>query len=158
MMDIGYFYGYLFNMIEVIYADKKPAIRKQNNKEEIYCIIRKRWLLLTPEEWVRQNFLIYLTEVKNYPIALIAVEKQFIVSEVKKRFDILVFDKLTNPKIIIECKEMSIRINENVFHQVLSYYSAIQSSYIIITNGTHTLGFKRNQQDIIPITEIPDWQ
>lgn len=145
-------------MIDVIYGDKKPAIRNQNNKEEIFCLVRKRWLKLTPEEWVRQNFLIYLTEVKKYPLALIAVEKQFIVSEVKKRFDILVFDKLTNPKIIIECKEMNIRINENVLHQALSYYSTIQSSYLIVTNGNHTVGFERKQQEIIPINEIPDWQ
>src|ERR1700712_1986682 len=98
-------------MIKVIYPKKKPAIKTENGKEYIFCIIRKKWLLVTPEEWVRQNFLNYLTEILKYPASLIAVEKQLMVGEMKKRFDIIVY-KDALPFIIIECKEMNVPLSE----------------------------------------------
>ena len=141
-------------MIKVEYPEKKPVIRHDNNGEEIFCMIRKKWLLLTPEEWVRQNFLLYLTEVLNYPNELIAVEKQFAISEVKKRFDIVVYNNLMDPIIIVECKEMNTPISKSTFQQVLQYYTVIQSRFIIVTNGNTTVGFERienNLQEIIKI-------
>lgn len=141
-------------MIKVEYPEKKPVIRHDNNGEEIFCMIRKKWLLLTPEEWVRQNFLLYLTEVLKYPSSLIAVEKQFAISDVKKRFDIVVYNNLMDPIIIVECKEMNTPISKSTFQQVLQYYTVIQSRFIIVTNGNTTVGFERienNLQEIIKI-------
>ena len=141
-------------MIKVEYPEKKPVIRHDNNGEEIFCMIRKKWLLLTPEEWVRQNFLLYLTEVLKYPSSLIAVEKKFAISDVKKRFDIVVYNNLMDPIIIVECKEMNTPISKSTFQQVLQYYTVIQSRFIIVTNGNTTVGFERienNLQEIIKI-------
>jgi len=141
-------------MIEIEYPQKKPVIRQKNNSEEILCMIRKKWLLLTPEEWVRQNFLLYLTEVLKYPSALIAVEKQFALSDVKKRFDIVVYNNLMNPIIIVECKEMNTPISKSTLQQVMQYYTVIQSRFILVTNGNNTVGFERignNLQEIVKV-------
>ena len=141
-------------MIEIQYPKKKPVIRHNNNGEEIFCMIRKKWLQLTPEEWVRQNFLLYLTEVLKYPSSLIAVEKQFAISDVKKRFDIVVYNNLMDPIIIVECKEMNTPISKSTFQQVLQYYTVIQSRFIIVTNGNTTVGFERIENNLQEIMKI----
>jgi len=136
--------------IVIPYSKTKPFIRKTSDREEVFCKIRKRWLLLTPEEWVRQNFLIYLTDVLNYPSSLIAVEKQLIVNQQKRRFDIAF--------LIVECKEMEVSINEKVIQQVLEYYSVVQSDLMLVTNGNSTFGFRRIGDSLIPIDGIPGFE
>ena len=93
-------------MIKIEYPPYQPEIKKEQDKEFIFDAFRKRWILLTPEEWVRQNFLQYLVRVKNYPASLIAVEKELRLGEMKKRFDIVVYDAGSRPWMLVECKEM----------------------------------------------------
>jgi len=145
-------------MIAVKYPDKKPSIAVKDGTEKIFCLSRKKWLVLTPEEWVRQNFLLYLIEVLKYPISLIAVEKQIYVGEVKKRFDIVVFDNCALPIILIECKEMEIALNASVLQQALNYHSSFQSQFIVITNGIHTVGFENKGSHIEEIHELMPFQ
>jgi hypothetical protein len=142
-------------MINVIYPSEKPTIRSIGGNEEIFCLVRKRWMLLTPEEWVRQNFLLYLIDALHYPVALIAVEKQLHINQLKKRFDIVVYKNTMEPSIIVECKEMAVKLSENTLQQVLQYYTVLQSGFIIITNGNFTFGFKRVGDELVPIDEIP---
>jgi hypothetical protein len=133
-------------MIQITYPTQKPAIKATNGKEYIFCIIRKRWFIITPEEWVRQNFLLFLIHELLYPASLIAVEKQLQLAEVKKRFDIIIY-KDAIPYIIIECKEMNVPLSESTLHQVLNYNTSIQASIMIITNGNYCKAFeKRNNQ------------
>ena len=99
-------------------------------------------MVLTPEEWVRQNFLLYLTEVLGYPKKLIAVEKQIKLSAVNKRFDIVVFDQNALPQIIVECKQMNEELSETSLHQVLRYNSFVSAPIILITNGLYAIGYK----------------
>jgi hypothetical protein len=94
-------------MIRIEYPSRKPAIRETGGKEQIFCMIRKRWVFLSPEEWVRQNILLYLSEVMHYPASLIAVEKQVAVAGMMKRFDLVVY-KNDSPFMVIECKEMNV--------------------------------------------------
>ena len=141
-------------MIQINYPEKKPSIKREENREVIFCMVRKKWLVLTAEEWVRQNFLLYLTETLNFPLALIAVEKQIVLSEVKKRFDIVVYDKDTKPYILIECKEMDVKLSSSTLHQALNYNSKIQSRYLIITNGNHTIGFEKRGDEFVEIDEV----
>ena len=75
-------------MIIVNYPEPAFRIKQEEGKDYIFDTIRKRWLLLTPEEWVRQNFIQYLVQVKGYPLSLIAVEKELRLGELKKRFDL----------------------------------------------------------------------
>lgn len=142
-------------MIKIIYPESKPSIKKEGVQEFVFCIIRKRWILLTPEEWVRQNFLLYLTEKLQYPSSLIAVEKQMKLGDLKKRFDIIVYGKDTIPFMIIECKEMNIKLTETVLQQVLRYNTNIQARFIVITNGSHCFGFEKNSEEFDEISSMP---
>ena len=130
-------------MIKIIYPHLKPKIKTENGKEMIFCVVRKRWFVITPEEWVRQNFLLYLNEVLGYSLQIIAVEKQLKIAEVKKRFDIVIY-KNDAPYIIVECKEMNVPLSERTITQVLQYNSTIQATYIVITNGNYCMCFDKD--------------
>ncbi len=140
-------------MIKIIYPTQKPTIKTENDKEIIFCIIRKRWFLITPEEWVRQNFLLYLIEVLKYPASLIAVEKQIIMSDVKKRFDIVIY-KNSLPYIIVECKEMNVPLSESTILQVLNYNSLVQANILVITNGNYCKAFEKVKNDFVEMDFI----
>jgi hypothetical protein len=105
------------------------------NKLYIFDILRKKNVVLTPEEWVRQNFVQYLIQNKNYPKSIIAVEKQLNINNLNKRTDILIFDKNGNPDIIVECKAPSIKINQDNFDQIARYNLKLNANYLIVTNG-----------------------
>lgn len=141
-------------MIKIVYPDKKPVIKREGEKEFIFCVIRKRWMVLTPEEWVRQNFLSFLVYGMNYPASLIAVEKQLQLGDLKKRFDIVVY-KNENPFMLIECKEMNVPINQKTLDQVLRYNINLQAAYFVITNGTVCYGFKKEEAEMIGLDLFP---
>ena len=110
-------------------------IKNRENKLYIFDKIRKKDLLLTEEEWVRQNFVSYLHEDKKYPLSLIALEKQCKVNDLVKRTDILVFDKTGSPYIIVECKAPQIEISQDTFDQIARYNMKLNATYLIVTNG-----------------------
>ena len=146
-------------MIKIAYPSKKPAIRNEDGKEQVFCMIRKRWVLLTPEEWVRQNFLLYLAEVLFYPASLIAVEKQLMLNDVKKRFDIVVYDKeATRPFMLIECKEMNVSLSENVLQQAQRYNAAVQAPWLLITNGSYCAAFKKEHDRFESAEQLPSFK
>jgi hypothetical protein len=113
-------------------------VRKDKN---IYvnCLIRKKRILLTPEEWVRQHFIAYLSNNLGYSIERISVEKGLNYFGLKKRWDIVVYDREFIPKILIECKAPSIPLNKNVLLQTLNYQNKLRCKFIGMTNGiNHT--------------------
>jgi hypothetical protein len=113
-------------------------IKSSENKYFIFDIVRKKYVMLTPEEWVRQHIIHYLIQEKNYPISLIAVEKKVTVNKLTKRTDILVFNTKGNPHIIVECKAPSIKISQDAFDQIARYNLKLDANYLIVTNGlTH---------------------
>jgi hypothetical protein len=142
-------------MLTVDFPDPSFRIKKEDGKEFIFDALRKRWLLLTPEEWVRQNFVQFLTRVKDYPASLIAIEKEIWLGELKKRFDILVYGRDHKPWMMIECKEMSIPLNESVLRQALRYNISVPVSFIVITNGKQTFGWKRQNGTLEILEEFP---
>lgn len=109
---------------------------KSNEKHTlIFDNLRKKYLVLTPEEWVRQHFVHFLMEVKKYPATLIALEKQLTINNLKKRTDIVVYSKEGNPDIIVECKAPHIKINQDTFDQIARYNLKLNANYLIVTNG-----------------------
>ncbi|UAY51664.1 type I restriction enzyme HsdR N-terminal domain-containing protein [Ferruginibacter albus] len=144
-------------MIKIEYPAYQPKIKKEDNKELIFDEIRRQWIVLTPEEWVRQNFLQYLTKVKKYPASLIAIEKGLLLGELKKRTDIVVYDANTNAWMIIECKEMNVTLNEKVLQQILRYHIALPVKFLIITNGSYCFGFEKIDDRFQAIDELPAW-
>lgn len=144
-------------MIKIEYPEPAFKIKTEGDKDFVFDAMRKKWLLLTPEEWVRQNFVQYLIRTKNYPAALIALEKEIALGELKKRFDILIYDTNHQPWMMVECKAASIDINEAVLQQVLRYNISVPVKYIIITNGNITYGWVRDTE-LTVINEIPFWK
>jgi hypothetical protein len=110
-------------------------IREHGNKTEIFDNVRRKYVALTPEEWVRQHFLHYLIQEKKVPVALIAVEKTITVNRLSRRTDIVVYDRLTKPLLLVECKAPAVAITQQVFDQVVRYNLSIHAAYIVVTNG-----------------------
>lgn len=144
-------------MIKIVYPKHNFKIKKENNIDYIFDIFRKRWLVLTPEEWVRQNILQYITLDKKYPASLIAIEKEIYLGELRKRCDIVVYDRNSQPWMIIECKEMNEKLESKVMEQILRYHIALPAKYLIITNGSHCIGFEKKERQLYEINEFPDF-
>ena len=143
-------------MIKIEYPPYQPKIKKENEREFIFDKFRKRWVILTPEEWVRQNFLQYLTQTKKYPASLIAIEKEIKLGELKKRFDIVVYDADTKPWMIIECKEMNVPLDKTVLDQVLRYNISLDVPYLVITNGSYCMAMQLEKNVMKAIDTLPD--
>ena len=128
-----------------------------NSKEYLFDELRKKWILYTPEELVRQQFWKYLNQVKKYPKSLIAIEKKIEINGLNKRFDLLVFDKLGKPNIIVECKSPKVKIDQKTLDQVLSYQNKLAANFIVLTNGKNTYCIKIDLelQKVSYIKEIP---
>lgn len=141
-------------MIRIVYPDIKPAIKTEGGKELVLCLVRKKWILLTPEEWVRQNTLLYLTQTLHYPASLIAVEKKLQLGDLQKRFDIVVY-KNEKPFVLVECKEMNVPITQKTLDQVMRYNSQLQAACFVITNGTTCYGFKNDNGQLAHIEVFP---
>ena len=149
-------------MIKIEYPKYQPKIKTEGNpqgsanREMIFDEVRKRWVILTPEEWVRQNFLQYLIYIKKYPASLIAVEKEIKLGDLKKRFDIVVYDANAKPWMIIECKEMNVDLNKQVLDQVLRYNITMQVPYLVITNGSYCMAFQCINKMLNELIALPE--
>ena len=141
-------------MLKVVYPSNNFRIKKTAGKEFIFDEVRRRWVTLTPEEWVRQNFLQYMLRVKNYPGALLSVEKLVNVGELRKRCDIVVY-KDSRPWMIVECKEMNVDLNLPVLEQILRYNIGHEVQYLVITNGNSSIAFRLKGDAFIEIDELP---
>lgn len=135
-------------------------IKSSENKYFIFDIIRKKYMVLTPEEWVRQHIIHYLIAEKNYPISLIAVEKKLTINKLTKRTDILVFNAKGSPHIIVECKAPSIKITQEAFDQIARYNLKLEANYLIVTNGlTHFYAYMDLEKECYVFLEnIPKYE
>lgn len=110
-------------------------IKKKNTKYYVMDNQRKRWVILTPEEWVRQHLIQYLIREKYFPAARIAVEKQILVNELKKRCDAIVYDQSSSPLLIVECKAPHVPITQNTFDQAAVYNQVLNAPFLLVSNG-----------------------
>ncbi|WP_430907988.1 type I restriction enzyme HsdR N-terminal domain-containing protein [Maribacter sp. 2-571] len=109
--------------------------KSSENKKYIFDQIRKKFVVLQPEEWVRQHVVQFLISDKKYPISLINVEKQLRVNGIQKRYDIVVFDPNGSIRILVECKAPKIKIDQQVFDQIARYNLSLDANYLMVTNG-----------------------
>jgi type I site-specific restriction endonuclease len=110
-----------------------------NNKEQIFCEWRHRWVRLTPEEWVRQQLLHRLVEQLDYPASLIAVEQAINVGEAKKRCDAVVYDRQMNPLMVIECKAETVPLTQKTLDQAITYNRKLNVPFLMLHNGVQTI-------------------
>jgi hypothetical protein len=143
-------------MISIDYPNEPLRIEVKSGIRKVFCLVRKKWLVLTPEEWVRQHFLLYLNRVKQYPLSTISVEKLLRVGERNRRTDILVY-KDDAPFLLIECKKMDQGITTRELEQTLRYFSAVQCPYFTITNGVETHGYFKQGDALTSINALPDF-
>ena len=120
-------------------------IKKENKNNIIFDEIRKKWIILTPEEWIRQNFIKYIIS-KKYPASHINCEKVFYINRVLKRYDIVVYNSFGMVEILVECKSPNIKINKDHFDQVMRYNIELKSKRIVLTNGLENYYFKYNDK------------
>ncbi len=144
-------------MLKIEFPSYHFKFKKAGDKEYIFDESRKKWVILTPEEWVRQNFLQYLLQVKNYPGSLIAVEKEIFLNSLKKRCDIIVY-KNNIPWMIVECKEQGVKTDEQVLLQILRYNMAFPVEYLVLTNGETSFGWHRLNGTLAEMEELPGWK
>jgi hypothetical protein len=145
-------------MIQVNYPEPVFRFKEENGKEMIFDFIRKQWLLLSEEEWVRQNFIQYLIQEMKYPVSLIAVEKEILLGDLKKRFDILVYDDDHKPWMLVECKAAEITLDEKVLHQVLRYNISMPATFLVITNGHFTYAWEKMGGELKELEQMPRWK
>jgi predicted type IV restriction endonuclease len=111
------------------------SMKKENEKVYIFDEIRRKHLVCTPEEWVRQNFIKYLINQLNYPSSLISLEMPLNLNTTAKRSDIVIFDRNGNIFMIVECKAPQIKISQKTFDQAAVYNLKLMAQYLVVTNG-----------------------
>lgn len=132
-------------------------IKNNENKQYVFDEVRKKNVLLTPEEWVRQNCVQFLIHEKKYPKSLISIEKKLSINSLTKRYDIVIFNSSGEIILLVECKSPKIKISQKTFDQVAIYNLAFKSQYLMITNGlTHyfcTVDYSKNKYSFLE--ELP---
>ncbi len=122
-------------MLELNFPKYSFKLKKDNNAIYILCQIRKKYLVLTPEEWVRQHTISYLINEIKCPISMINVEKKITINTLTKRYDIIVYYPNGEVFLIVECKSPTVQLTQTVFDQISQYNSLLSSKYIMVTNG-----------------------
>ncbi len=132
-------------------------LKKDGDKKYIFDILRRKYLYLTPEEWVRQHFVNYLIVEKNYPKGLFRIEKLLHYHKMRKRADIIVCDRKGTPIVLVECKAPHVKITQDAFNQAATYNTQIKAPITIITNGLRHFCYKTDfsTQNISFIQDIP---
>jgi len=138
---------------ELKYPPFAVRVKNGDGTTMIFDVIRKKWLVLTPEEWVRQHLLNYLVTVKKYPASLIALEKEIVLNDLKKRYDVVIYNRQLQPFILIECKAPYIELDAAVAEQALRYNLNLKSQFVMITNGVADFVVDKNNN----MVELPDY-
>ncbi len=135
-------------------------ITREDGKTRIFDRFRKKMVVLTPEEWVRQHFIMYLLTEKHYPASLLTVEAALKVVSRSKRTDVVVYDRQHTPLLIVECKAPHVTLSSTVFDQIVRYNISLNASYLIVTNGMEhyccKLDYQNNSYTFLP--DIPDYK
>ncbi|GCC51687.1 hypothetical protein SanaruYs_19150 [Chryseotalea sanaruensis] len=124
----------------------QARLQESDGKIWIFDVIRKKFVVLTPEEWVRQQFINFLV-TENYPKSLFKIEGGLSVNELRRRSDIVVFNREGKAWMLVECKNPLIRINQATLDQVGNYNSTMQAKYVVVTNGMEHYYFETNWED-----------
>jgi len=135
-------------------------IVKEAGQPKIYDMIRRKYMVLTPEEWVRQHLIKFLVQDKNFPASLIAVERQVMINGLSKRFDLLVFDHQGLAFLLAELKSPDIKLTQDVLEQIANYNSRFSAPYLFVSNGlTHVLYLlNKDMQKYEALPEMKSWE
>ncbi len=137
---------------------KLPEFEVKLKDNFIFCLARKKWVVLTPEEWVRQHFLNLLISHLDYPKGMFRLEHTMHYFKNQKRSDISVLDKEGKMFLLVECKAPNIKLDQKVINQVSEYNKVLDSQYVAITNGMSHFIWKREENRLTQINKFPFYQ
>ena len=147
-------------MFKLNLPDFNLTIRKEDGKVWIFDIIRKKYIVLTPEEWVRQHFIHYLINHLKYPKSLFRIESSLTYNKLQKRFDIVIHNREGKPWMLVECKAPNIKLTQKAFNQVAVYNMTIGAQFVAVSNGMVQYCFesssKREANHLAFFPEFPD--
>ena len=148
-----------YHMYKLNFPLYQIPLKNKENKTLVFDSIRKKWLKLVPEEWVRLNCIEFLINEKKISRSLISVEKEFKLNNLKKRFDIVVFNKKGEIHLLVECKAPNVKISQSVFNQITKYNLVLKSKFLMISNGINHYFFSMNfeSQKIEFLKELPSY-
>ena len=129
----------------------------ESDKLRIWDSFRKKWIVLTPEEWVRQHLLHYLAS-QGYPAACMQVERMVTYNGLRKRFDVLIRNRQGNPWLLVECKAPQIAISQAEVYQIATYNNILNAPFLCLTNGIDTYLARVNDQDITALVDWPKYK
>ncbi|MCG2460784.1 type I restriction enzyme HsdR N-terminal domain-containing protein [Flavobacteriaceae bacterium F89] len=134
-------------------------LKNSENKIHIFDVIRKKFVVLQPEEWVRQHIVHHLIYDKNYPRSLVNVEKQLKLNDLKKRYDIVVFNPDASIEVLVECKSPETKINQTVFDQIAIYNMNLRANYLMVSNGLEHFYCKMDfeEEKYTFLRQLPDF-
>jgi hypothetical protein len=144
-------------MVSLGFPKYPVRVKNTENKPLIFDPVRKKWSVLTPEEWVRIHCLYYLTQTKGYPLSWIRVEQKVEVYTTQKRFDIVIQNPNKGIEVLVECKAPSVAISQSTFDQIARYNLELKSNYLMITNGLnhYFCQMKKEQKNFTFIESLP---
>lgn len=131
--------------------------RTTEGQRQVFDPIRKKYVALTPEEWVRQHFINYLVAFKGYPIGLIAVEHPILLNGMQQRVDIVAFNRKGEPQLVVECKASSVELTQETYAQAARYNMVLNASYLVVTNGLRHFCSEIDlaKRSFTPMLEVP---
>ena len=132
-------------------------ISRSGDQLFVRCLVRKKKIVLTPEEWVRQHFIAYFLNDLSYPKGLLTVEKKIQYGAMEKRWDLATFMANQECFLLLECKAPSIPITKAVFEQSLTYFKGLQSRFLVLSNGIEHVIFKKEEDGLKIVNEFPDY-
>jgi len=146
-------------MVRLNLPEYQFKIKTLEEKTQIFDSVRKKYVALTPEEWVRQNFIQYLISEKNFPASLIAIEMGLKYNQMQRRGDVIVYDRSGLPFLIVECKAPGVKITQDTFDQIARYNMVLKVKYLVVTNGMNHFCCLMNymEQDYSYIEEVPSF-
>jgi hypothetical protein len=134
--------------------------KNSENKVAIFDEIRKKFIIVTPEEWVRQHVVQFLLQDKKYPKSHINVEKLLKINNLNKRYDVVVYKPDGNITILIECKAPGVKISQSTFDQIARYNMTLNADYLMVTNGLNhyfcKMDYQNEKYDFL--TDLPEYQ
>lgn len=135
-------------------------VKTEENTNYIFDSIRKKYVVLQPEEWVRQHLVQYLIHEKKYPASLISIEKGLEVNGLKKRFDVLAYSNNGQPRLLVECKSPDIEITQSTFEQIANYNMHFKVKQLLVTNGLQHIMcvFENDFSSYAFVKEIPEYK
>jgi len=134
--------------MSLIFPNYDIPIQEKNNKQYIWDINRKKWLIFTPEEWVRQHLVQYLHIEKQIPLSFIAVEREISYFQLKKRFDVVIFSQNGGVSLLCECKAPYIPISQETAYQICRYNSQLAADALLLTNGVVLYFWEKNGEGV----------